>query len=540
MKFSQIELEQTIQSIPYIQNLSALSFSQEQVSFDITFDFEELDKPIDFNVVIYQAYPLKISDSESIRFYLKNSKYKKFSHVMSDNAICFHNQHCIIFYKKLQQDFQAIKQWIVKYVINQEKDEHYEHLITLNHSYGGAYFSFQFTDIDKSFSQNEIGIVTNTYLTKSKYQDEDMHNYLVQSFTHNITQKNCQWSSFYSSKENDLSGIYVFIGEKPSIYDRFAFSNWQEFKSLFNQAMLSEIWKITLTIQQEYIPIFIGYYIKNQNIHWQVAMIDLKEPFFKNTQGIYELCDKQINWVISKNSSYHYFFGRGAFHPNLTNKKVLIIGLGAMGSQVARTLVRGGCTNITIADYDIKEPENICRSEYNFVPPYTNKTDELAGILWSISPFVELSSIRHLATEYIKFDISSEYLKFLSEQFSEFDYIFDCSTDDDLMYLTGKLNLTSTIFNLSITNHAKALVCGILPNHYHFVRHQFDNILENNTLDLYNPIGCWNPTFKASYNDIAIMAQLSLKTINSMIQENNYQHFVIQYDDNFNLRVERF
>ena len=410
MRFSKVELEQTIQSIPYIQNLSALSFSQEQVSFDITFDFEKLDKPINFNIIIDKAYPLKISDSESIRFYLKDDEYKQFSHVMLNNAICFHNQHCITFHKKLQQDFQAIKQWIIKYVINQEKDEHYEHLITENCTYNETYFSFQFTDIDESFSQNEIGIVTNTFLTKSKYQGKDIHNYLVQSFTHNITQKNCQWSSFYSSKENNLLGIYIFIEDKPSIYDRFSFSNWQEFKSLFNQEMLSEIWRITLTIQQEHIPIFIGYNTKNQNIHWQVAMIDLKDQFFKNTQGIYELCDKQINWVISKNSSYHYFFGRGAFHPNLTNKKVLIIGLGAIGSQVARTLVRGGCKNITIADYDVKEPENICRSEYNFLPPYTNKTDELAGILWRISPFVELSSIRHLATEYIKFDLPSEYL----------------------------------------------------------------------------------------------------------------------------------
>ena len=540
MKFSQIELEQTIQSIPYIQNLSALSFSQEQVSFDITFDFEELEKSIDFHVIIYQAYPLKVSDSESIRFYLKNDEYKKFSHVMADNAICFHNQHCIIFEKKLQQDFQTIKNWIVQYIIHQEKDEHYEHLITPDHSYNGEYFSFQFTDVDKSFSQNDIGIVTNAYLTKSKYQDKDMHNYLVQSFTHNITNKNCQWSSFYSSKQNDLSGIYIFTEYKPSIYDRFSFSSWQEFKSLFNQEMLSEIWKISFSIKQEFIPIFIGYYIKNKNIHWQVAMIDLKDLFFKNKNGMYELCDKQINWVISKNSSYHYFFGRGAFHPNLTNKKVLIIGLGAIGSQVARTLVRGGCTDITIADYDIKEPENICRSEYNFIPPYENKADELASILLSISPFVELSSIRHLATEYIKFNLPSESLNSLSEQFSKFDYIFDCSTDDDLMYITGELNLTSTIFNLSIINHAKALVCGVSPNHYRFVRHQFDNILENDTLDLYNPIGCWNPTFKASYNDISIMVQLSLKIINLMIQGSNYQHFVIQYDDNLNLKVERF
>lgn len=540
MKFSQTELEKTIQSIPYIQNLSALHFSQEQVSFDITFDFEGLDNPIDFNVIIGQAYPFKISDNESIRFYLKDDEYKKFSHVMLDNAICFHNQHCTTFREKLQQDFQAVKQWIVKYVINQEKDEHYEHLITENHIYNGAYFSFQFTDTDESFSKNEIGIVSNTYLIKSKYQDKDMHNYLVQSFTNNIPQKNCQWSSFYSDKENDLSGIYVFIEEKPSIYDRFSFSNWQEFKSIFNQEILSNIWKIIFTIQQEFTPIFIGYNTKNQNIHWQVAMIDLKDLFFKNKNGTYELCNKPINWVISKNSSYHYFFGRGAFHPNLINKKVLIIGLGAIGSQVAKTLVRGGCRNITIADYDVKEPENICRSEYNFLPPYTNKANELADILWRISPFVELNSFCSLATEYIKFDMPSECLSSLSEQFSEFDYIFDCSTDDDLMYLTSELSLTNTIFNLSITNHAKALICGISPNHYRFVRHQFDNILENDTFDLYNPIGCWNPTFKASYNDIAIMVQLSLKIINLMIQENNYQHFTIQYSDNLNLKVDRF
>ena len=36
------------------------------------------------------------------------------------------------------------------------------------------------------------------------------------------------------------------------------------------------------------------------------------------------------------------------------------------------------------------------------------------------------------------------------------------------------------------------------------------------------------------------MVQLSLRTINLMIQENNYQHFTIQYDDNLNLKVERF
>ena len=50
----------------------------------------------------------------------------------------------------------------------------------------------------------------------------------------------------------------------------------------------------------------------------------------------------------------------------LTNSKILIIGIGAIGSIVAKTLVRSGCTKVDFIDYDIKEPENVCRSEYSF------------------------------------------------------------------------------------------------------------------------------------------------------------------------------
>ena len=35
--------------------------------------------------------------------------------------------------------------------------------------------------------------------------------------------------------------------------------------------------------------------------------------------------------------------------------------------------------------------------------------------------------------------------------------------------------------------------------------------------DLYNPTGCWSPTFKASYNDISSKVQYALKHIVNML-----------------------
>ena len=126
-------------------------------------------------------------------------------------------------------------------------------------------------------------------------------------------------------------------------------------------------------------------------------------------------------------------------------------------------------------------------------------------------------------------------------ELSNYDYIFDCSTDDDLMHILDKIDITSIIINLSITNHAQSLVCGVSPDTYKFVRHQFDNILENDVEDLYNPLGCWSPTFKASYNDISTLIHFALKHINIMVSNKQLNSFVINQDNNYeSLKVSKF
>lgn len=552
MRFFREELLDTISSISYASNLRDLNFNNDLVSFNIAFDFEGLNEEITFEVKINSQYPFKFSGSETISF--KNLDLIKYSHVMSDGSVCFHNQHCIDFKQKLIQDFDAIKSWITKYIVKEEKDIHYEHLIVNNDAFEGSHYSYQFTDVKESFKKGEFGTVSLKPLISSPYYQSRISNYLVQSFTDSssFAIKNCGWNSHYIDSNQSEQGLYIFIKDAPAISERFSFDDWNNFEGLINQESLQYLSRYMIGIRSTYnsklpLPFFIGFYTKDRTIHWQVALININENIFEgstdiNGKHIYRLRNKSITWAVTNNSSYSYFFGRGSFNERLTNSKILIIGVGAIGSNVAKTLTRCGCRDLSLVDYDIKKPENICRSEYEFIYAYANKVDELRTLLYNISPFIDIKAGNSLFTEYLKSESYTEiFADNIRAELSDYDYIFDCSTDDDLMHILDKIDVTAIIINLSITNHAQSLVCGVSPNAYKFVRHQFENILENDVEDLYNPIGCWSPTFRASYNDISTLTQFALKQINTMTENYELNNFVINYHDNGEcLKVSRF
>ena len=92
---------------------------------------------------------------------------------------------------------------------------------------------------------------------------------------------------------------------------------------------------------------------------------------------------------------------------------------------------------------------------------------------------------------------------------------------------------------MSISNHAQELVCAFSPEMSGFVEEVYTKLLKNDLEDVYNPTGCWNPTFKASYTDIACMVQLAMKHIVKMISgEEEKKNFVI-IDDREGIKIQR-
>lgn len=541
------EIRTVIANIPFVKNVFVIEQKEFDIMGKVEIFFDGLETPLFFDFKIAKQYPFKTYNSESIIF--SNKDLIDFSHVMADGHICIHSASCPDTLKKISIDFYSLREWIIKYYINQHKDINYEHIIVNEQSVNGISFAYCFTDNDGKFVKGEFGKTQLSFLSSGLYKDNKIQNFLVQGFESSTgEEKKCQWSDIYKIVPLTKNGLYYFIGEVPATHGKFIFRNWIEFKSLLSINFLNLLYTFEKNnIQKhngEIFPIFLGYYINEDEIHWQVALLEIgKFPLNgipERSNGIKtgvwnsQLIEQEINWGLTRNSSYKYFFGRGTFCSEITTQKILIIGVGAIGSMIATTLTRCGCKYIDFIDFDIKEPENVCRSEYTFWSGIINKTEELKKTLFAISPFVNSNQLDNNYFEMIvkSFRDDTIYREKFSNELNNYDIIFDCSTDNDLMYILDHLDLKSELINISITNHADDLVCAYYPNIYRFVNNQFTNVLNNDVTDLYNPTGCWSPTFKASYNDINSLVQLALNKINVQFQrKNKKENFVIKQEN---------
>jgi len=558
MIFDFPDIKNYLEKIPFVTKIYCLKTENASLNGRIQIDFKGLPAPLDFDINIAAHYPLRSYDSESIKF--KNIHLRPYKHVMDDGSICIHTSHNTNIEQKLLMDLTSLKNWIVKYYIKNEEDTHYEHIIVPQNLFDGNYYSYCFTNVENSFNKGDFGIVGIASLSNGIYRENQILNSIVLYFQfENGVKINCKWTSRYLNLNLLTNGIFIFIKDTPAELGRFVYKDWEDFQELLPESFLSFLHRFQRdnlkNFRDQITPLFIGYDTIAGEIHWQVALIKIGQYPIEgvpikingNKTGKWEsqLTSGSINWALSKNSSYKYFFGRGTLNPNITQKGVLIIGIGAVGSMVAKTLVRGGCMRVDLADFDVKEPENVCRSEYLFNLGLNDKVDELTKILSAISPFVETSAInKDYFQSIIKLfykDIGATEV-FVSE-LNKYDLVIDCTTDDDLMYILDRLSLNCTLMSLSITNHAKALVGGFHPNSYRFFKNQYDNILENDLEDLYNPTGCWSPTFKASYNDINFLVQFAIKHIDKVFAANAQKNnFVIKSKNEnvFNYFIEEY
>lgn len=513
---------------------------------------ESTDDYLSFDVKIHPEYPSKRMDSESITFY--NSAYLEYGHVMGDGSICIHTSHQTDLKKKIEIDISSLKRWIWKYYLNKDNDLHYEHLILQPKEFKDNHFSFLFTEVDDIFSKKQFGFFEYAKINNGLFHKKIILNNVILEFRDSLSKKiaECKWSSAIKHLPNKNIGIYLYLEKPPSIMGKFSINNWEDLEGLVDQnlhSFLYNVQKNNLKLKGQPIPFLIGYKISEKEIHWQVAILEIGkfpiETYKEDKAWKGGFIDEEIIWGMTRNCSYDYFFGRGRLTEKITKSRILIIGIGAIGSMVATTLTRCGCTSIDVVDYDIKEPENVCRSEYSFLTGICNKVDDLSNELFSISPFVEVGIINP-----VMFHIDAKITQGLKntndelqEKLLHYDMIIDCSTDNDLLYILSKLKLNRYI-TLSITNNAKDLVCSVESNSYNWVMNQYENVLENEMEDLHNPTGCWSPTFKASYNDISTLVQFAIKNINMKLSDDskNLRNFVLSTNESdiFSIKLDEF
>ena len=445
-------------------------------------------------------------------------------------------------------DLEQLKEWVDKYYVKGEKDEHYEHLVVNHSPIRERYCTFCFAETQEDFEEGDYGKIRYATLAPGDKNGIPVANYVVQKFV-SVKQvkkkdRSCVISEFYQ-KLRSFDGVYCLLKDVPSVHNKFIVEDYDSIKSLFSQSQKNYIHEFVVLHRgkYEYFPIFCGYRIPGGGVHWQAMMIFMDElPIEpvrvgtgKNRLWLTEFTQGVIHWAETIDISYQYFFGRGAMPAELANKKMLIMGVGAIGSIVAETLTRCGAKNLTLCDIDNKEPGNVCRSAYPFYTGVTEKTLDLESLLTQISPHVDCAALKSVFDVVVKqYAAEHEDKTELAKLFDEFDVIIVAEQTNK-----GKLTFLLKVVNLSVTNHAQDLICAFSPNVTETVLLVYGLLKRDLAIDMYNPTGCWNPTFKASYNDIESKVQFAMKHIVRMLSSKEpLSNFYITEDDT-NLKIQR-
>ena len=505
---------------------------------------------LEWNVEISPTYPFKVMGSEPI--YFQNKNLLDYPHIMQGGNLCMHPAEYENAESQFVNDLKQLKEWIDKYYVKEEKDVHYEHLVVNHYPIHKKYYTFCFAEIQEDFAEGDYGIVHYATLPTGQKNDCQVSNYVVQRFVSYLKTKKvlpCKISNFYQELRS-CTGVYCLLNNIPSVYNKFIVEEYDSIRGLFSQSQKNYIHSFVVSHGDKYdfFPLFCGYKIPSGGVYWQAMLIFMEdlpiEPvrvgIGKNRVWLTDFKRGQIQWAETVDISYKYFFGRGAMPEELANKKMLIMGVGAIGSIIAETLTRCGAKNISLYDIDNKEPGNVCRSSYPFYTGITEKTLDMGSLLRQISPHVECTSLKPIVDLVIKsYAVEHEDKSALAGFFDEFDVIFDCTTDNQLMRVMDSVGAKAQLVNLSITNHAQDLICAFSPNVTETVLLIYDLLKRDTETDMYNPTGCWNPTFKASYNDIECKVQIALKHIIKMLSKQEpLSNFYITEDD-LNLRINK-
>ncbi|GKX27613.1 thiamine biosynthesis protein ThiF [Vallitalea longa] len=160
--------------------------------------------------------------------------------------------------------------------------------------------------------------------------------------------------------------------------------------------------------------------------------------------------------------------------PNVHNRikkgKVVVAGLGGLGSNIAIMLARTGVGKLLLVDYDVVEPSNLNRQHYNISHLGMYKTEALEKQINEINPYVEIETRNIKVTEnnivklFTGYDIICEAFDGPEAKSILVNVVLEKLQDAYIVAASGMAGYDSSNM-IQTTNPIKNLyVCGDLEN----------------------------------------------------------------------------
>jgi hypothetical protein len=269
-------------------------------------------------------------------------------------------------------------------------------------------------------------------------------------------------------------------------------------------------------------------------IHWdalvlpQVPGVEGMPPhgFRRNKTGWWhrDRCEifqdkRRLRYLRTENWSPDRLQSRGRLPSQVRDSRVVLIGLGALGSVLAEMLVRAGVYDITLVDGELLEAGNVCRHTATLSQVGTSKVAVVAERLRQISPAARVTEIP---------DALQSSATAIVQEFDNFDVIIDCTASDAVLaVLASAWWPIPRIFASFSIGYAGKRVFSFGMSGHQFPQDEFATNLrpwleqDGNTWDASEEVlegaGCWSPLFPARYDDVVLAASTCVKELELLV-----------------------
>ena len=227
----------------------------------------------------------------------------------------------------------------------------------------------------------------------------------------------------WNIKSTEQNGIYFFIEPNEPIYppDYNRGIDLEYLKSIFSYIEFSDFKKLCEKCRKECLMIF---EIQQNNEITNCFGVLIKGAIFEYSEKISLIGFKELFPIVIERIDKSYIMNRTSSEDNLLkDKSYLLIGCGSIGGYVFYNLIKSGCENITVVDYDFLKEENIYRHLLGVELVGESKTKALLKYAKKTLPNLNIKSVNKKIEDVVKHG---------SIKFEEYDYIISATGNHNI------------------------------------------------------------------------------------------------------------